>query len=108
MGSGGSGKDNVCKHYCFTTIYSSLRLCKFLRVATGLELVEGTKISAIRVSWPELSESDICFVDTPAFDHEKMTDGQIATTISEWSNEMCVASGLSPTAGPILIMMHQI
>lgn len=96
VGTAGSGKDNVRKCHFSALVYQSLRKYQFLRLATGLELVEDTrhdlhssehKFSAIRVSWPELSESDICFLDTPAFDR-RMSGEEIANTISEWSDEM--------------------
>jgi len=49
-----------------------------------------TQISVVRLSFPNLVDSDICFVDTPGFDDTNGTDLQILKMISDWLNNMYV------------------
>jgi len=48
-----------------------------------------TQISVVRLSFPNVVDSDICFVDTPGFDDTlDGTDLQILKMISDWLNNM--------------------
>jgi len=62
-------------------------------MATGIEGIVGhslesqtNEISVIKLSFPGIADSDICFVDTPGFDHTRQSDVEIFKMISEWLN----------------------
>jgi hypothetical protein len=43
-----------------------------------------SEISIVRLSLPEIVDSDICFVDTPGFDDTNKSDVDIFKMISGW------------------------
>jgi len=60
-------------------------------MATGIEGIVGhslesktNEISVIKLSFPGIADSDICFVDTPGFDDTNKSDVQIFEMISNW------------------------
>jgi predicted GTPase len=57
-------------------------------VGVGHELESCTsEVTAIRMTCPEISDSDICLVDTPGFDDTARSDVEIFELISEWLNK---------------------
>ncbi|KAF8811587.1 P-loop containing nucleoside triphosphate hydrolase protein [Phlegmacium glaucopus] len=73
MGPSGSGKSTF-----INTIANS-------NVAVGHKLESCTsEISTIRISSPDLVDSDIVFVDTPGFDHTNKTDIEILKMVADW------------------------
>ncbi|TFK44962.1 P-loop containing nucleoside triphosphate hydrolase protein, partial [Crucibulum laeve] len=73
MGPTGSGKStfiNVATEYN-TEVGHSLESCT-------------SEIGIIKISYPELSDCDIVFVDTPGFDNTHKSDLDILKMISEW------------------------
>ena len=62
-------------------------------MATGITGIVGhslesqtNEISVIKLSFPAIADSDICFIDTPGFDHTNKSDVHIFKMISEWLN----------------------
>jgi hypothetical protein len=70
---------------------------KFIETICGIEGRSGhslesctQEISAFRLSFPERSDLDICFVDTPGFDDTNRSDVEIFGMISGWLNNTYV------------------
>jgi len=64
---------------------------KFIEAATGYTGIVGhslesytTGVSVFKLSFPELVDSDICFIDTPGFDDTLKPDDVIFRQLSDW------------------------
>ena len=53
-------------------------------------------ISIVKLSFPGLIDSDICFVDTPGFDDTRTSDSEILKMISDWLNNTSVILSIQP------------
>ena len=54
------------------------------------------KISVVKLSFPGLIDSDICFVDTPGFDDTRISDTEILKMISDWLSNTLVILSIEP------------
>jgi hypothetical protein len=70
---------------------------KFIETICGIEGRSGHSlesytqgISVVKISFPERTAFDICFVDTPGFDDTNRSDVEIFGMISEWLNNTYV------------------
>jgi len=68
-------------------------------VATGVEGKAGhtvesctSEISVVKLSFPGIVDSDICFIDTPGFDHTGISDIEVLKMIADWLNDTSVKS----------------
>ena len=46
-----------------------------------------SEISVVKLSFPGVVDSDICFVDTPGFDDTRTSDSKILKMIADWLND---------------------
>ena len=74
-------------------------------MATGVEGKAGhtlesctSEISVVKLSFPGVVDSDICFVDTPGFDDTRTSSTEILKTIADWLNYTSVKSLVLPKA----------
>jgi len=95
MGPTGSGKSSVS--WSIIRLLLFLRSYKFIELVTGLTGLVGhglasftNEVSVIKLSFPGLVDSDICFVDTPGFDDTDKSDVHIFKMISDWLNKTYV------------------
>ena len=96
MGPTGSGKSTVSLSLskpCFST----RRFIKFIETVAGIHGIVGhnlesftSEIAVYKTSFPELSGSDIHFVDTPGFDDTNKSDVDTFKTLSDWLHDTCV------------------
>ena len=70
---------------------------QFIEEATGITGIVGhglgsntNEVSIIRFSFPELFDSDICFVDTPGFNHTDLPDFEVLGMIADYLNKTYV------------------
>ncbi|KAF8157122.1 P-loop containing nucleoside triphosphate hydrolase protein [Crassisporium funariophilum] len=66
----------------------------FINIATGLDVGIGhtlesctSTVNTIKLSFPEYSECNVVFVDTPGFDDTNKSDAEILKMIADWLNE---------------------
>lgn len=98
MGPTGTGKSNVSSSFDFSSRKLRRRITgKFIEVATGITGLVGhslqsatKKISIFRLTFPEIVDSDICFVDTPGFDDAYGSDEKTFQAISKFILKTCV------------------
>jgi len=77
------------------------RWAQFINIATGCDSPVGhglqsctREMSAVRVSIPELTGSEIVLIDTPGFDNDCQPDANIFKSMADWLNDMCVVKDL--------------
>ena len=70
---------------------------QFVNVATGVDSGIGhdlesctSEILVVKMSFPEFSDYNIVFVDTPGFDDTKRSDTEILRMIANWLATTCV------------------
>ena len=96
MGPTGSGKSTV-SHSPSKPCPSISHVIKFIETVTGIHgIVDhnlesfASEIAVYKVSFPELSGSDIHFIDTPGIDDTNKFDVDTFKTISDWLQNTCV------------------
>ena len=98
MGPTGSGKSTVRLSRYLSQNSTGLYQSQFISLATGFDTGVGhtlesctSEIKIVKLSVPELSDSDVVFVDTPGFDDTHKSDSDILKMVADWLKSTCVS-----------------